>query len=352
MPDPFDLDAARRALDEVPAPDVWDEAARRAAAGDVVPLTGGDGRPRSRRWLAVAAVAAVAVLAVGTAAVVLDDDDAAEQVDAGPTADGGGVALGPTMGFPTTDGTCGFALDTPRPYDDVDSLDAPAPGQSPRQQQVAVPLGDQQTATIAVPGMVVTDLVGERVEDVELARGTAQIWFGGEFVQVRWFTGSQDPCASFTVTVDGGTEDGNRHVAVDLADQVLLPSDLEARLAATLDGDWVLEGGHLVGQPFDGGGLAFSFADGVATWSDGCNQQRGEYEVAGATSIRIPEVSSTPVGCASVDEAAEAIDAVMNGSEVTVGTTPDAVVLTERVVDGSPTDLRLRPVSAAGTDSG
>ena len=58
----------------------------------------------------------------------------------------------------------------------------------------------------------------------QLERGTAQLWFGAEFVQVRWFSGSQEPCESFTVTVAGGTEDGNRHAAVDLADRVLLPS--------------------------------------------------------------------------------------------------------------------------------
>ena len=59
MPDPFDFDDARRALDEVPAPDLWDEATapRRRRRGRAAPTgDGGDGRRRrtagwpSRRW--------------------------------------------------------------------------------------------------------------------------------------------------------------------------------------------------------------------------------------------------------------------------------------------------------------
>ena len=59
MPDPFDpdFDAARRALDEVPAPDLWAEAERRADGGAVVPLVADGARRgaraagwRSRRW--------------------------------------------------------------------------------------------------------------------------------------------------------------------------------------------------------------------------------------------------------------------------------------------------------------
>ena len=79
MPDPFDpdFDAARRALDEVPAPDLWAEAERRAEDGAVVPLVADGERVRRHpgRWLAVAAVAA---LAVGTVGVLTSDDDDGE----------------------------------------------------------------------------------------------------------------------------------------------------------------------------------------------------------------------------------------------------------------------------------
>ena len=41
MPDPFDPDEARRALEDVPVPDLWAEAERRAADGSVVALDTG-----------------------------------------------------------------------------------------------------------------------------------------------------------------------------------------------------------------------------------------------------------------------------------------------------------------------
>jgi hypothetical protein len=75
--------------------------------------------------------------------------------------------------------------------------------------------------------MVVTDLIGERVEEVELARGPAQLWLTDAFAQVRWFP--EDPenpaCGSFTVTAAGGTEAERREVAVDYAERTLLSSD-------------------------------------------------------------------------------------------------------------------------------
>src|SRR5204862_463824 len=79
-------------------------------------------------------------------------------------------------------------------------------------------LNTAQTYAVQVPGQVVIDLVGDRVEDVQLQRGTAQLWFqAGDThpVQVRWFPGSQEACDSFTLTVGGGTEDENRHAALE-----------------------------------------------------------------------------------------------------------------------------------------
>lgn len=103
-------------------------------------------------------------------------------------------------------------------------------------QSVAVAHGTDSETTVDLhsPGIVVTDLVGERVEDVELSRGDAQMWLTDEFVQVRWFTGGQDRCDSFTVTASGGTESSQREAAVELANRVRLiaedtvePSELE-----------------------------------------------------------------------------------------------------------------------------
>ena len=115
-----------------------------------------------------------------------------------------------------------------------------------------------------MPGHVVDDLVGERVEEVELARGTASSGSRpGDFVQVRWFTGSQEPCESFTVTVAGSTEDGNRHAAVDLAERILLPSDLgdvagDQRVEPTRGPSGSSTTPRSAASPTDGNGAAFS----------------------------------------------------------------------------------------------
>jgi hypothetical protein len=225
MPDPFD--DARRALDEVRAPDLWEEAERRAAADTVVPLAATARHPRHPgRWLAVAAAVA---LAAATVAAVADDDD--QSVDTTPqattsTTEDGMADDGLTIVGP--DG-CRIGIGGEPVVVDLGSAEPyrfPAVG-SDDQLVFHVPLGASQLAEVHVPGVVVIDLMGERVEDVELRRGTAQVWFGLDFVQVRWFTASQEPCDSFTVTVSGGSEDANRHAAVDLAERILLPDELE-----------------------------------------------------------------------------------------------------------------------------
>ena len=107
MPDPLDFDGARRALDDVPAPDLWADASQRAEAGAVVPLPAASGeRARRPRWLVAVGVAAVAVLAVGTAAALLADDD--QSVDTTPTTE-------PPAGdrrshVPSTGGVCRLGI--------------------------------------------------------------------------------------------------------------------------------------------------------------------------------------------------------------------------------------------------
>jgi hypothetical protein len=220
------FDDAQRALEGVPANDVWAEAEQRAADGTVVPraaASGGGGRHRGR-WLAGAA--AVAVLALGTLAVLADDDDAS--IDAGPGSehpDGEAVQV---YGDELIPG-CVFGMQG-EPVLEPHSLgrvESPTGDPELRGTVAEGALNDRQSFSIQSPGQVVTDLVGERVEDVELQRGTAQIWFQSDAaVQVRWFTGGQDACESFTVTVSGGTEDENRHAAVDLAERVVPESEL------------------------------------------------------------------------------------------------------------------------------
>jgi hypothetical protein len=234
MPDPYDPDAARRALDAVAAPDLWDEAQRRAADGSVVSLDDhAEHAPRSGRWLTIGAVAAVAVLAIGTTAVLLDDDgDAAVDTAPSTTADPEPVAGTTVVGDPCTVGITGDPIVMQPGPADPPLFDLSG---QPAGQLVAHTMLGSQVAELHAPGLVLTDLVGERVEEVELARGTASVWFGPDFVQVRWFTGGQEPCESFTVTVAGGGEDANRHAAVDLAERILLPRDLGDRAGARLE---------------------------------------------------------------------------------------------------------------------
>ena len=147
---------------------------------------------------------------------------------------------------------------------------------------------------------MVDDLVGERVADVQLERGTAQLWFqggDGDPVQVRWFTGGQEPCESFTVTVGGGSEDANRHAAVDLAERVRLPSELDTSgdlASADLEGTgWWLERSTVGGVPTDGNGVTFSFENGEAAWTDGCNSFGARFTQPSATELELGDISST-----------------------------------------------------------
>ncbi len=346
MPDPFDFDDARRALDEVPAPDLWDEASQRAAGGSVVPLESADGRPRRPRWLGAAAVAAVAVLAVGTVAVLLDDDDQA--VDTTPVTDPPtgteDVAVYQATGADCRLGIAGQPLPPPVTI-------SPAEDFSPDNVGTLVEgrFNETQSFAVQVPGQVVTDLIGERVEDVQLERGTGQLWFEGgdaDAVQVRWFTGSQEMCESFTVTVGGGSEDANRHAAVDLAERVRLPSELGDLASADLDGtSWQLDQFTVGDIDTGGNGAGFSFVDGEAAWSDGCNSFGATYTQPSPTELVLGDVSSTELPCPT-NPSSQAIAAVMSSGTIAVafGSGVDALFLT-----AGDTTLGLGPVDAPET---
>lgn len=209
--------AARRALDEVaPATDLWAAAEQRAGS----PALTANALRRSRwRWAVAAGLVAAPVLAV---LALWPDPDNEVPVDAAGTT----TAPPSVITVPSDGGMCGYGLSG----DPIVILPGPAdppllPGDRSVERVQHVELGGL-AAEIHVPGFVVIDLVGERVEDVQLDRGTAQAWITEAFVQVRWSTGSQERCESFTVTVGGGSVDENRAAAIDLADRVLLPSDL------------------------------------------------------------------------------------------------------------------------------
>ncbi|MEQ1786258.1 MAG: META domain-containing protein [Acidimicrobiales bacterium] len=334
MPDPFDVDAARRALDDVPAPDLWSEVERRAAGASVVALEADDHRTRRPgRWLA--AVAAVAVAAVGVATVLVDDDGD-QGLEMSPT------TTAPEPGTTVEGPDCLVGISGEPIMMEEGSADPPlfGTGGQPEGQLVTHTMLGTQVAELHVPGLVLDDLLGERVEEVELRRGTATVWFGADFVQVRWFSGAQEPCESFTVTVAGGTEDGNRHAAVDFAERILLPSDLGDLAAASLEGtDWALESSTVAGVTTDGSGLPFAFAGGEATWTDGCNSFGALFDQPSPTSLVLDEVGSTQLPCPT-SPTSQALAAVMGADaiEVTFGSGRDIVVLS-----AGDTTLVLRP---------
>ena len=85
----------------------------------------------------------------------------------------------------------------------------------------------------------------------------------------------------------GGTEDGNRHAAVDLADRILLPSDLGDQAGANLERTaWQLDHFTVGEVETDGNGADFSILDGEATWSDGCNTFSADVHAAVADRAR------------------------------------------------------------------
>ena len=192
------------------------------------------------------------------------------------------------------------------------------PSGQPEGQTIAhATLGTDQVAEIHVPGLVVIDLVGERVEQVELQRGTADVWFGPDFVQVRWFTGSQEQCESFTVTVAGGTEDGNRHAAVDLADRILLESELGAAVAAARPSGSSSARRSTASHRRERVDVHLP-ARTTCTWTDGCNELQRARSPATAAGPRACWTATTarprsprPSSVASPTRRAEAISAVM-----------------------------------------
>jgi hypothetical protein len=307
------FDEAKRALDGVPARDVWEEAQRRAES-DLLPLAPAAGRVRRpARWVAAAAVA---MLIVGTIAVRATDDDSPLDTSNGPD---GTAAVADVEVF-QADGGCKLGIKGEPPP--VPAVTKPTSHGGPGTgTQVRGWLNEAQTQTysLQVPGEVVTDLVGERVADVQLERGTAQLWFRGDgAVQVRWFTGSQGPCESFTVTVGGGNEDENRHAAVELAERVVLPSELTEHevgdnpLAGT---EWFLEQTANAGEVTEVDEvLLFTFTDTDASWNDGCSSFDGPYTIAdGSLTIESAHALPQKIAC-EPDPTSEAVNTVMEGT--------------------------------------
>jgi len=321
MPDP--IDDGREALNGAgPAKDLWADATTRAADATVAPLTPPKDPSRRATWLAVAA--AIALVAGTVGVLSMNDDDSTVDTTPATELPHNGVTTTSIFG---SEG-CAFGVSGEAVAFTEGPSEPPLFGVAgqPEGQTIAHAALGSQVAEVHVPGLVLDDLLGERVEDIELKRGTAQLWFGTDFVQVRWFTGSSEPCDSFTLTVAGGTEDGNRHAAVDLADRILLPDEIGVEeppreaddVAARLEGDWRLYRSTLDGEPTDDvEDLRFTFLDGEANWTDGCNFFSAPYAATGAMTFRIGDIESTLAACPT-NAIAQAIHAVMGADEIEV----------------------------------
>lgn len=193
---------------------------------------------RLSRKLVAAVAAAAAVLGLIGALAQRDDD---QNVDTTPVTEPPVVLPMPRTIFSGPGCPIGIAGDPiellPGPELMIDDLGGVDPGivrfDTESGQGVAHTLVGEQVVEFRVPGFELTDTEGWRIEDIDLDRGPATLWLDGPpsgvdnkpFVQVRYFPGSEEPCSSFTVTVDGGTEAANGQTAIDFAERVVLPGE-------------------------------------------------------------------------------------------------------------------------------
>jgi hypothetical protein len=304
-------------------------------APDAPFLTDGQDARRRPRWIAVAAVAAV--LALVASLTLLNDDQKVDTVPPVrmplPLVD-----VVPSVGTIASGSGCPFGI-AGGPVDmqpgSVAGRFATVGGQG-----VAHILLGAQLAEVHVPGLERSGDEGWREEPIELDRGPAMVWLDGPvsasrdgagdlpFVQARYFPVGDEPCSSFTVTVDGGTEDENRQVAVDLAARVLLPAELEGLDLPGTDGGPVA-GLALTGtewtivDPQTSVALGMSFTDTTVSWDDGCATMAADYEVDRQEGdLILTNRSSTGPACAPPTNRFEGrspsqqIDAVMGADRI------------------------------------
>jgi hypothetical protein len=263
-------------------------------APDARPLTTITDRRRTVRKLV--AVAAVIALLAWVAAVTLLDDD--QQVDTVPVTETPlpRMTVQALAGRTIASGSgCPFGISG----DPVDMQPGPAGERfSPEGGQgVAHILFGSLSAEVHVPAF--DHGVGDwREEPVDLGGRPGIVWLDGPesasrdgagnipFVQARYAPDTDEPCSSFSVTVDGGTEEANRQAAVDLAARILLPSEM-----ADLDLPGA-EGGPVAGLELPGttwqmttqvGSFVtpaeMTFTDTTVTWDDGCATVTADYEL-------------------------------------------------------------------------
>jgi hypothetical protein len=346
------LSEGRQALATMDPPaDLWARVIERSGNGDAVvyDLARAHHQRRSGRLLAVVAVAAL--LAVVAAAVLRVDDQPLETV---PATDMPEV---PAPGTVVSGHGCPFGIAGDPIVMETGPVDPDAPRFDPEGgQNIAHTVLGSQVAEVRVPGFDLSAADGWRMEDIQLDRGTARVWLNGPpsgeqgkpFVQVRWFPGSQNPCGSFTVTVDGGTESANREVAIDLAERIVLPGehgdlDLPGAEGGPVAGlelagtDWVIADTSN-GAP---GGVTMSFGDTTVTWDNGCATVTADHDLDRDDGfLTLANPTSTSPGCTppTIPEARSqpwpVIDAVMSVDRIPVAYVLDRAPSAEIAVTG------------------
>ena len=314
------LQDVHRALQTMDPPvDLWPRVVERASDGEgetSVRHLADRGR-RVPRLLAVAAV--VAVIALVSALVLRADD---QTVDTGPASEDGRSAgtvpaprPTPAPGTVVSGHGCPFGI----AGDPIVMERGPVDPLGPRfdaepGQNIAHTVIGSQVAEVRVPGFSLQRPDDWRMEEIELPRGPAMLWLDGPpsgeagkpFVQVRWSSGSDEPCGSFTVTVDGGSEQRNRALAIDLAERILLPGELGDPDVPGADGGPVA-GLELAGTEWEvastgsgvgPGGAVVAFGDTTVTWEEGCATVRADYDLDREGGIlTLTNQSSTDPGC-------------------------------------------------------
>ena len=238
---------------------------------------------RRRRGLRLVAVAAViALIALVGALTMLEDE---QSVDT--------VPVTPVPSTVVTGSDCSFGVSgdpvamQPGPVDPAAPRFDTEPGQG-----VAHTTIGSQVVEVRVPGFLLHEPDGWRMEDIDLARGPAKVWLDGPasgqankpFVQVRYFPGSAEPCSSFTVTVDGGSEAENRQTAIDFAERIVLPAGLEPGGAGAEGagiGELELADTHWTFIETSVGAVdsVMDFGATTVEWDTGCERLGASYEL-------------------------------------------------------------------------
>ena len=153
-------------------------------------------------------------------------------------------------------------------------------------QSVAYTTIGAQVVVVSVPGFDRGSDQGWRDEPVELERGPASLWLDGpegasvtggvtSFMQVRYFPGSEGPCGSFTVSVEGGGAQEQRETAIDFAERVVLPAELDDLAALELAGtQWPFV--DTSAGPVSSDML---FTADTVSWDTGCERLGASYEL-------------------------------------------------------------------------